>query len=69
MKNNNTKIHALVVPTDEWKRLQKILTKNDDEKAAIEEIKRLKKERQTASKTIAESFDNTTLVYNNSYII
>lgn len=60
--NDCTKTRALLVSQSEWIRLNKILTKNDDAKAAIEETKRLMEERRAASKEIAKSWDSTTLV-------
>jgi len=64
LKNGGTKRYgrALLVPNKEWKRLQKILTKKDDDRTAEEEVKRLRDEQQAISKAVAESFDNTTLV-------
>lgn len=52
----------LVVPSNEWRRLKKILTKKDDDKATVDEIKRLKDERQAASKAITETWTTTTVV-------
>lgn len=62
MKTNNTRDRALLMSTGEWKRLNKMLTKKDDDRAAEEEIKRSKDERQAVSKAMAESWDTTTLV-------
>lgn len=64
VETKNTKDRALLMSTGEWKRLNKILTKKDDEKAAEEEIKRSRYERQTVSKAMAESWNTTTLVKN-----
>ncbi|XP_022168579.1 trichohyalin [Myzus persicae] len=58
---NNQKTHALLIPKNEWTRLKKILTKKDDDRAAIEMIKRLKDERHATSKAISESWDTTVL--------
>lgn len=60
--NNCTKTRALLVPTFEWIRLKKILTKKYDTEAEIEKTKQLMDERQAASKEIAKSWDTTTLV-------
>lgn len=63
VKNSDcTKTRALLVPKSEWIRLNKILTKNDDAKAVVEETKRIMEERRAASKEIAKSWDTTTLV-------
>lgn len=59
---NETNNHALVVPTNEWRRLNKIITEKDDNIATVNEIKRLKNERQAASKAITESWPTTTVV-------
>jgi hypothetical protein len=60
--DKNSKTHALLIPKNEWIRLKKILTKKDDDRAAVEMIKRLRDERQATSKAIAKSWDTTVLV-------
>lgn len=63
--NNNKKTHALLIPKNEWTRLKKILTKKDEDKAAIEMRKQLKDERHATSKAMSESWATTVLVYMN----
>lgn len=53
---------ALIVSKNEWGRLQQLITKKNDDKAIIEEIKRLKDERRAMSKAMAETWATTTLV-------
>jgi len=60
--NNNQKTRALLIPKNEWTRLTKILTKKDEDKAAIELRKQLNDERQATSKAISESWATTVLV-------
>lgn len=63
LKNNdNAKYNALLVPKNEWERLNKILTKNDDDRAAVEKAKRLKDERSALSKAMAETWGNSMLL-------
>ncbi|XP_026822616.1 vicilin-like seed storage protein At2g18540 [Rhopalosiphum maidis] len=61
MGDKQSRTHALLIPKNEWVRLKKILTKKDDDKAAVEMIKRLRDERQATSKAIAKSWDTTVL--------
>ncbi|VVC37830.1 Hypothetical protein CINCED_3A011903 [Cinara cedri] len=53
-----TNTNALILPKDQWKRINKTLTKKDDNRAALEEIKRLNDERMAKSKAIAETWNN-----------
>lgn len=62
VEENNTKTHALLIPKNELIRLKKILTKKDDDRAAVEMSKRLRDERLATSKAIAKTWDTTVLV-------
>ncbi|CAH1725223.1 unnamed protein product [Aphis gossypii] len=59
--DNSSKTHALLIPKNEWIRLNKILTKKDDDRAMVEMMKRLRDERQATSKAITESWETTVL--------
>jgi len=63
--NNNQKTHALLIPKSEWTRLNKILTKKDEDKAAIEMKKKLKDERHATSKAMSDLWTTTVQVYMN----
>lgn len=60
--NGNIKKRALLVPTNEWKRLKKMLTKANDDKIMEDDVKRFKEERRAASNAIAQTWASTTLV-------
>lgn len=67
--SDDTKCNALVVPKNEWNRLNKILTKNDDDRAAVEKTKRVKEERSALSKMMAETWGNSMLLVRGKHII
>jgi len=60
--NNSSKTYALLIPKNEWIRLNKMLTKKDDDRATVEMMKQLRDERQATSKAITESWETTILV-------
>jgi len=60
--NDDTKHNVLLVPKNEWKRLNKILTKKDDDRTAVEMEKRFKNERSAMSKAMAETWGNSMLL-------
>lgn len=62
VKDPNTNTNKLVIPKDQWNRLNKALTKKYDDNAALEEIKRLKDEQKAKSKAIAETWSSPTKV-------
>jgi len=59
---NDQKTRALLIPKNEWTRLNKILTKKDEDKAAVEMRKQLKIERIATSKAMSESWATTVVV-------
>lgn len=59
--NSSTK-RALLISKEELKILHNILTKDDDDRVALEKAKRIKEEHRAICQEMAETFNNTLLV-------
>jgi len=60
--NEDTKQNVLLVSKNEWKRLNRILTKKDDDKTEMEMAKRFKNERCAMFKSMAGTWGNSELL-------
>lgn len=58
VRDVKTNTKKLLISKDQWERINKSLTKKDDNRAALEKIKRSKDEQIAKSKAIVESWDN-----------